>query len=435
MKKFIFILSLLFTCHLMAFTQDLSEAEVVELMNRAFAWNKEGKYKEALDGFLKVGMNTAGQRTEEERQTFIYSRLMAVMCYGSLEQYEEGFELSGQTLKGILAEEERNNFLSLYVMNGYFMVLSYLKSDCQQYENAREIINQILPYADKDMKVRILPKIPLSWYFEGARFQMWQQYEQAKTCMEKAREGFHEVGETDNEVDALCQLATIKGHLYDTIGSLDTYQEAKQLVIELKDDEKLMEILKEQYRLAQMLCDTESTFNLAIEMDSMAAVTDNPKIRFDYYNYKGDEAAKQEAFNRAEQLYRMNESYIKQLKEGSAGADKYLYYNNLRDLYCKMERYDEALSYADKCIKEWQSQFQNKENDRSYYMPYMNKAEIYRLMGDSMNCFRCVDTLFLSLLLYALHEQSGDLPTDGRQLELFSLRGHTFSVFRKIGRT
>lgn len=397
MKKFIFILSLLFTCHLMAFTQDLSEAEVVELMNRAFAWNKEGKYKEALDGFLKVGMNTAGQRTEEERQTFIYSRLMAVMCYGSLEQYEEGFELSGQTLKGILAEEERNNFLSLYVMNGYFMVLSYLKSDCQQYENAREIINQILPYADKDMKVRILPKIPLSWYFEGARFQMWQQYEQAKTCMEKAREGFHEVGETDNEVDALCQLATIKGHLYDTIGSLDTYQEAKQLVIELKDDEKLMEILKEQYRLAQMLCDTESTFNLAIEMDSMAAVTDNPKIRFDYYNYKGDEAAKQEAFNRAEQLYRMNESYIKQLKEGSAGADKYLYYNNLRDLYCKMERYDEALSYADKCIKEWQSQFQNKENDRSYYMPYMNKAEIYRLMGDSMNCFRCVDTLFLSL--------------------------------------
>lgn len=397
MQKFAFILTLLFTCHVMASAQNLTKAEVDELMNQAIEWNKEGKYKEALDGFLKVGMNTAGQRTEEERQTYVCSRLMAIMCYGSLGQYEEGFELTERTLKGILTEEEKSDFLSLYVMNGYFTVLSYLDSESQRYEDARKIINQILPHADKDMRVRILPKIPLSWYFEGAGFQMRQQYDQAMICMKKACKGFHEVGEINNEVDALCQLAVVKGHLYDTIGSLNTYQEAKQLVIELKDDEKLMEILKEQFRLTKMLGDTEFTFTLTVEMDSMAAVTDNPKIRFDYYNYKGDEATKQEAFNSAEQLYRMNESYIEQLKEGNAGADKYLYYNNLRDLYCKMERYDEALSYADKCIKEWQSQFQNKENDWSYYMPYMNKAEIYRLMGDSLNCFRCVDTLFLSL--------------------------------------
>lgn len=357
MQKFAFILTLLFTCHVMASAQNLTKAEVDELMNQAIEWNKEGKYKEALDGFLKVGMNTAGQRTEEERQTYVCSRLMAIMCYGSLGQYEEGFELSERTLKGILTEEEKNDFLSLYVMNGYFTVLSYLDSESQRYEDARKIINQILPHAEKDMKARILPKIPLSWYFEGAGFQMRQQYDQAMICMKKACKGFHEVGEINNEVDALCQLATVKGHLYDTIGSLNTYQEAKQLVIELKDDEKFMEILKEQFRLTKMLGDTEFTFTLTVEMDSMAAVTDNPKIRFDYYNYKGDEATKQEAFNSAEQLYRMNESYIEQLKEGNAGADKYLYYNNLRDLYCKMERYDEALSYADKCIKEWQSQF------------------------------------------------------------------------------
>lgn len=420
MKKSVFILMFLFAYHLVVFAQDLSEAEVVELMNRAFAWNKEGKYKEALDGFLKVGMNTAGQRTEEERQTYVCSRLMAVMCYGSLGQYEEGFELSGRTLKGILTEEERSNLLSLYVMDGYFMVLSYLKSDCQRYEDAREIINQILPHAEKDMEARILPKIPMSWYFEGIEFQMRQQYEQAKTCMEKACKGFREVGETDNEIDALCRLATIKEHLYDTIGSLDTYQETKRLVIELKDDRKLMEILKEQHRLAQMLGDTEFAFNLSIEMDSMVAVTDNPKIRFDYYDYKGDEAVKRGVFNSAEQLYRMNETYIAQLKEGSVGADKYLYYNNLRDLYCKMGRYDEALVYADKCIKEWQSQFRNKENAWSYYMPYMSKAEIYRLMGDSLNCFRCVDTLFLSL---------GKLDEPKEKYQLYATKARCLATF------
>ena len=60
MQKFAFILTLLFTCHVMASAQNLTKAEVDELMNQAIEWNKEGKYKEALDGFLKVGMNTAG---------------------------------------------------------------------------------------------------------------------------------------------------------------------------------------------------------------------------------------------------------------------------------------------------------------------------------------------------------------------------------------
>ena len=118
MKKFVFILTLLFACHIMASAQKLTKSEVDELMNQAIEWNKEGKYKEALDGFLKVGMNTAGQRTEEERRTYVCSQLMAVRCYGSLGRYEEGFELSERTLKGVLTEEERNDFLSLYVMNG-----------------------------------------------------------------------------------------------------------------------------------------------------------------------------------------------------------------------------------------------------------------------------------------------------------------------------
>ena len=283
MKKFVFILTLLFACHIMASAQKLTKSEVDELMNQAIEWNKEGKYKEALDGFLKVGMNTAGQRTEEERRTYVCSQLMAVRCYGSLGRYEEGFELSERTLKGVLTEEERNDFLSLYVMNGYFTVLSYLGSESQRYKDAREIINQILPYAEKDMNARLLSKIPLSWYFEGVGFQMRQQYDQARICMEKACKGFHEINETDNEVNALCQLAVIKGHLNDMMGALDIYQTAQQLVIELKDDEKLMDILKEQHRLAQMLGDTEFTFNLTVEMDSIAAVTDNPKIRFDYY--------------------------------------------------------------------------------------------------------------------------------------------------------
>ena len=42
MQKFAFILTLLFTCHVMASAQNLTKAEVDELMNQAIEWNKAG---------------------------------------------------------------------------------------------------------------------------------------------------------------------------------------------------------------------------------------------------------------------------------------------------------------------------------------------------------------------------------------------------------
>lgn len=368
MKKIIFILTLLITCGLTMFAQNLSEAEVVKLINQAFVWYQEGKYKES-------------------------------------------FDLSGRVLKDTLTEGERGKLQSLYVASGYGVVLSYLSTENQRYREAREIISRILPYTNASMKARILPKIPMSWYFEGVVLQIHQQYDQAMACMEKAREGFHEVGEIGNEVDALCQLATIKEHLYDMLGALDIYRVVQRLVIRLNDNEKLMEILKAQYQLASLIGDTESAFDLSIKMDSMVAVTDNPIVRFNYYIYKGDEAKNQGYFNMAERWYRLNEPYISQLNEAYKGIDKHTYYIRLRDLYIEARRFDDALKYADKCIKEWKNHFEDKFD----YMSTINKADIYRLKGDSVNCFYYIDTLFLSLSRFTeLRDISRIYTTKGR---------------------
>ena len=104
----------------------------------------------------------------------------------------------------------------------------------------REILNQEQPVVDA-VPITIDPDAPEP----NINPEILQQYDQARICMEKACKGFHEINETDNEVNALCQLAVIKGHLNDMMGALDIYQTAQQLVIELKDDEKLMDILKQ----------------------------------------------------------------------------------------------------------------------------------------------------------------------------------------------
>ena len=369
MKKILFVtISLVFCMPLQA--QELTEAEVSELMTKAFLLNKDGKHQEALEGFLKVGQNTKRQRSEDEHQVYVLSQTMAAMCYEQLSQYRQGFEICEQLLKEKLTDKEKTDVQHLYVMNGYFVATSYMKSSNRCYADARVIFDKILPYADVDMRNRILPKIPLSWYFEGTVHQIQQQYEKALPCIEKAQQGFHELGETKNEIDAICQLGNIKNAMFDTLGALDEYQKAGALAQVAQYDTKLMSILKEQRRLSSLIGNSEIVFRVTMQIDSLVALTDDQKTKFEYYSYKGGEAKDQGNFNLAEHWYLMNEQYVQQLNDEYIGADKHLYYTNLRDLYTKAGRYDEALKYAELSKREVQrSEDFVVEGATIYYVP------------------------------------------------------------------
>lgn len=394
MKKILSILiCLLFQT--MLFAQELTEAEVTELLNSAFMQNQAGKHQEALEGFLKVGQNTKKQRTEQERQVYVCSQTMAVMCYEQLKKYQEGFALSEQLLKEKLTDKEKEDILHLYVMNGYFMATSYMKSSNRRYADARAMFEKILPFADENMRNRILPKIPLSWYFEGTVYQVLQQYEDALPCIEEAQKGFHELGETKNEIDAICQLGNIKNAMFDTFGALEEYQKAGELAQGGNYDAQLMSILKEQRRLSSLIGNTEIAFKVAMQIDSLVALTDDQKIKFEYYSYKGDEAKEQGNFNLAEHWYLMNEQYVQQLNDEYIGADKHLFYTSLRDLYTKAGKYDDALKYAELSKQEFLRM--NGPESIDYLIPYMSSAYIYRLKGDSIMCFAHLDTLFVAM--------------------------------------
>lgn len=409
---------MLFLCvgYLPVFTQNLSEEEVTKLMTDAFMQNQAGKHKEALDGFLKVGLNTKRQRTEDERKVYVCSQTMAVMCYESLGKYEEGFRLSEEMLNGNISDEERKDLQHLYVMNGYFVATSYIHKNNRRYAEARELFEKILPLADDEMRQRILPKIPLAWYFEGALFQLEQKYDEALACMEKARDGFHKIGETKNEIEAWCQIGTIKNFTYAPKDAMAAYQAACNLAVSAKYDKKLMEILRGQRKLSEQLGDSKQTTSISQRMDSLAAATDDNQVRFAYYNYLGDEAKEQGNYKLSEQWYRKNDAYINQLGNDYKGADKYLYYSNLRNLFAKAGNLDEALRYA--ILSKDVFQGNTDVSDKNYYMPYMSIADIYRLKDDSIRCFQSLDTLFFSLPRL-------DEPREAEQLYILRARCHS----------
>lgn len=286
------------------------------------------------------------------------------------------------------------NLSEAEVVERYSTALSMMTNGNQNYAEARRILKEILPHADKSMQARILPKIPLSWYLEGAIYILEQQYDKAFPCIEEARKGFHDLGEIKNEIDAIFQIAYIKNAQFDTIGALNEYQNALRLAQGGKYDTKLMDILKQMRRLSNLIGDSDLSFKVSLQIDSLVALTADDKTKFEYYSYKGREAKTHGNYNLSEQWYLKNEQYVQQQEEEYVDSDRYLYYSYLRDLYISAGKYDEALKYAGLSKKEFQRS--NGPESSEYFMPYLSYAYIYRLKGDSIRCFAHLDTLFMS---------------------------------------
>lgn len=169
--------------------QTLSEEEVTAKMYQAFELNKAGKKAEALELFLVVGEHTKQQSNEGERQVYVCSQTMACQCYELLGRYQEGYLLGKSLLQGKLNDEERKDVGHLYAMNGYMYACEFIQRDEKgraDYRRGRELISEILPYSDGQVKEYAETKIPLSWYFEGAQYAMTQSYDEALSSYEKA---------------------------------------------------------------------------------------------------------------------------------------------------------------------------------------------------------------------------------------------------------
>lgn len=392
MNKALLLSLVLFCCGLQMQAQTLTEAEVTAKMNEAFALNNAKKTAEALDAFLLVGRNTEQQRNEVEHQVYVCSQTMACMCYETLKRYEEAYLLAKKLMSGGLTEKEKNDVAHLYAMNGYMYATSFMHRDNRQLAKARAILEEIMPYADGKVREYVLPKIPLSWYFEGIENHLRQMYDEALACYQNALKGFQEQRRVTDEISVLKQIATIKGLLYDVVGSEDAYKKALYLAKQYGKPDVQMEILKELWNIGNTIGNVQQVQTYAASIDSLVGATSDLQTKYTYYNQKGDEAKGLGQYGIAEQWYLRGKNIAERADEKNISANKHLSYSNLQNLYAAIGRYDDALQYAKKAIEEFQAH--TPVGDATYNMPYMTLADIYRLMGDKENCYRSLDKIF-----------------------------------------
>ena len=392
MNKALLLSLILFCCGLQMQAQTLTDAEVTAKMNEAFALNNAKKTAEALDAFLLVGKNTEQQRNEVEHQVYVCSQTMACMCYETLKRYEEAYLLAKKLMSGGLTEKEKKDVGHLYAMNGYMYATSFMHGDNRLLAKVRAILEDIMPYADDRVREYALPKIPLSWYLEGAEYHLSQQYDKALACYQNALKGFMELRKTDDEISVLRHIAEIKGTLYDVIGSENAYKQALYLSRQTGKSDAQMEILKELWNIGKTIGDVQLAQAYVASIDSLVDATSDLQTKYTYYNQKGNEERDLGQYGIAEQWYLRGKDIAECTDTKSVSANKHLSYSNLRNLYAAIGRYNDALLYAKKAIEEFQAH--TPIDDATYNMPYLALADIYRLMGDKKNCYRSLDKIF-----------------------------------------
>lgn len=397
MNRLIAIVLSLFCIVLQTNAQDLSEAEVSAKMTQAFELNKANRKAEALELFLIVGEHTKLQRNEAERQVYVCSQTMACHCYELLGKYKEGYDLAKKLLQGTLNDEERKSVGNQYALNGYMYACGFIENDERgqtNYSRGRSILEEIKPYAKGKVKDYVLPKIPLTWYFEGMNYSLMQKHKEALEAYDKALVGFQKLGKEKEIISTLKGIAFAKYYLYDIKGSNKAYNEALTLSRKTGDTSTQMDMLQELWHQSSAVGNLEQAKIYAASMDSLVEITSNPLAKFTYYNKKGKEARKQGAYKMAEQWYFKGMVIAESESRDVVSANRYLSYTNLRDLYAGAKQYDDALTYARKALKEHQRL--TPVNDYTFYLPYMAIAEIHKLRGDKEACFACMDSLFLS---------------------------------------
>lgn len=419
MNKALLLSLVLFSCGLQMQAQTLTEAEVTAKMNEAFALNNAKRTAEALDAFLLVGRNTEQQRNEVEHQVYVCSQTMACLCYETLKRYEGAYLLAKKLISSGLTEKEKKDVGHLYAMNGYMYATSFMHGDNRQLAKVRAILEDIMLYADDRVREYALPKIPLSWYLEGAEYHLSQQYDKALACYQNALKGFMELRKTDDEISVLRHIAEIKGTLYEVIGSENAYKQALYLSRQTGKSDAQMEILKELWKIGKTIGDVQQAQAYAASIDSLVDATSDLQTKYTYYNQKGNEARDLGQYGIAEQWYLRGKDIAECADTKSVSANKHLSYSNLRNLYAAIGRYNDALLYAKKAIEEFQAH--TPIGDATYNMPYLALADIYRLMSDKENCYRSLDKIF----------KTASRIVDSKELyHLYTTRGRCHFAFK-----
>ncbi|MBE6303606.1 MAG: CHAT domain-containing protein [Bacteroidales bacterium] len=399
-----------------ASAQNLSEAELKGMLNRATALQNEGKYSEAINIFSKVVKYTNKQSTEIERQVHVLCQILISSCYYNNRQYSEGYKVAKNMLDSNLNDDEKKLLYNNYVDNGYQLASSLMVQDengFADYNQARTLLQELMPYASGQRRERILSNISLTWLYEGADNHCNEKFEDAIKCYENARNGFSELGQVANEIFILKKTASINAYLGDKTRAIILYEQALSLAQKSNKDVEKMEIMTELCHLNNLVGNMEKKELYTQQIEELFNSTNNIEVYYIYYTNKGKEAQSVGRNIIAEQWLQKAIDIAKKQTANGNNSNLLLAYLHLGELYHAEGRHEEAYEYL------YLSLGTNTLISKDNYLTYIRITEILLSKGEMQRCLEYLNEL--SALEQYINEP--------RQLsKLYMVRGSYFTT-------
>lgn len=261
-----------------------------------------------------------------------------------------------------------------------------------EYDDARNFLYEVSPYVNGEAERLVKSQISLTWYYEGAYNFEKDRYDVALLCYENALKAYHELGDVENEMTIQFEIAWTNAYLNNISEAISRYENALALSQQISDEASQIEIIGQLIKLCNIIGDMEQIVKYNDMMNFIIENTDDDQTKFNYYIQKGKEARKLGEYNMAEQWLLKCKVIIDEQDSLFVNANKYVMCLNLRDLYLRVRRYDEALEYAMLTLEEAKI---GSSDITDYYMSYIPIANIYCNMDDKHNCYRYLDSLFV----------------------------------------
>ncbi len=186
------------------------DKKVEAAMDKGFAYSKAKNYQKALETFQKVGEATKGMRTDWERQTYVRSQRVIVLCYRLMEQNREAMKCCTELIKLPLKGQEKWDVRELYVNT----VTSYLQdkmfTEYESFSDLRASFSELEEYSVPPTQKLIKKLLANAWNFKLSEFYRKNEMLQAYSCLIELYECYADMKDVKSQMNVLMTIRSME---------------------------------------------------------------------------------------------------------------------------------------------------------------------------------------------------------------------------------
>lgn len=232
---------------------------------------------------------------------------------------------------------------------------------------------------------------PNYWMAQGSLDINAGKFNLAYEHLQKAQEGYRELGDVGFQIQATEAMGALKAGLGEWEKAKQHYLNALQIATEANEDFAQSKVMVDLLALYRTVGDIIGYNQYLKALDSLYHVSNSAKLKTIYHLYWSNEYLARKEFAMVETQLLQCWDVMLDLPFSDREQAKLNYYNSMMNLKQQQRQYKDAIRAAKHYIE--QTKILNGRNSDQQYQAYSNLCTLYALDNDSTRAFACLDSL------------------------------------------